>query len=123
MYLDYVRWTLRVPSPLSPHWRPVDIPRRLVGTFKQPAAIDERHKMPAQPALRLDVLLDHRNRLERHARSEFFACGRVDPLRRRLLESDHATGDVPARPVDLVIPPGQQNATRIVRDPQIDVHH
>src|SRR3954453_8517019 len=78
--------------------------------------------MAAFPSIGFHELLDgDRLRIELHFRSEFAESSGADSVFSAFLIPDDATGNMPARPVGVILPPGEQGAAPIVLDQQVDI--
>src|ERR1039458_2130748 len=109
---DHVFGEACVPAPLPALWLSGLESSLLIWLGHQAAYVGEHNMVAANPPLPFNQLLDNGVCVERDFGPQLLQGGGPYPLLKSLLIADHAARDVPARPEDLIIPPGQQEIGR-----------
>ncbi len=120
---DHVFGEACVPAPLPTLWLSGLGSHFFTGLGHQAASVGERNKVAANPPLRFNQLLDNGVCAERDFGPQLLQGGGPYPLLKSLLIADHAARDMPARPEDLIIPPGQQDAPLVIANQEVHIDH
>ena len=114
--------TVCVPRPLAGQGRRRGSAVHFRQRPEQPAPVQQGDGMPPFAAAGIDHLMHrHGCRIGLDFHFEFLPGHSLDALGRSLLKANDATGDVPSRPVKVVLAPGEERLTGVVLDEQVDI--